>query len=562
VGAGTYHCGVIYRTAPAVSQPPAEETGQASGSLVAVDADRTDMWRAMASDPTGPSFVRLAAATHLVLTGARPLAPFGGCPPDATALATELGVLKAPAAGHAGYVGPRADGDLGGRAMSAARSVIRRTLESRPVGQELLTRWIESVSAGTVSRDVVALWLAVMTHRRLSENDLLFLTEAMTRSGSTFDYRHRSYFTVRRYPTGGMSEKLALILPVLVGEAARTEPVRSAFLVARSLGHTGGTWDKLSAIPGFRFPQPGSETRRAMARSGVAMIVSNATFCPADRILYSLRSLTDTVRSTDLIVSSIASKLCAARVDDSVLDVRYGPHSFLPDYGAAAHHAALIRNVAATQDVAVSPVLTEDNGPDGSGIGNALEVAESLAVLGIGPSEGWDSGRVEHQRNLAARMLDQMLTRHKPGTAWDQWALDRMTTEGSLSASYGRLLNSHAVGPHTARNLLRDPAATLSIPDPEPLMADRSGIVRAVDYTAIGRLVNHQLARQHLPVNPAPGNDGSASAHDLTAGVKLRAAVGQRVAAGDVIMEVYTQTPLDGDTARQLTASYQIEVTT
>lgn len=566
------------------------------------DPRRISRWRNALNDLAQPSFVRLAAATHLALTEGRKQPAVEGSRPQAAALAMQLGICSgAPntigrsaaasgtssaASGSGGAIGAKdAAGMVGNR---SAYELVDRCIHGRPIGAALLEEWVGGVTDGSVDRDTISVWLAVMNHRRLCEADLFTLTAAMLRSGRTSDYRVPGVWTVRRYPTGGLSEKLALVLPALLVEATSVVAVRSAFLVARSLAHTGGTWDKLSAIPGFRFPRPGAETRRVLERVGVAMVVSTEEFCPADRILYSLRSLTDTVASTDLIVSSIASKLCASVVDDNVLDVRYGPHSFLPDRVRAAECARLVVEAAAVSGTRVRPVLTHDTRPDGTALGNALEVAESLAVLGIGPRADWDRKGIDRQRHLAARMLNTLLAPRFPQVPWDRWA-QRQMASGSLGAAYVRLLEGHAVAGPLIERLLGDPWQALGISAPDAVASPSSGTVRDIDYATLGRIVNQKLARQHLPGGHEPGYPvgptrgtgvgdvvgssvngvgavgefgslGSAVVTDLTAGVILRAAVGDHVRAGDPLLTVHTRVRLGRAEHVRLAAAYRIDL--
>lgn len=511
-------------------------------ALMIVDSARTATWSATLDDLSCPSYTRVAALTHLAVSSGEAEGIPTGLHEDVVNLLGQLGLVR-----------PR-----GATTVSLARTVIAGVLDETALGAELIGRWIEAVTTGQVSYDVVAVWLASLCHRRLSEIDLTHLTAAMVGSGDIFDYRDPCSYTVRRYPTGGISEKLALILPALLAEAAQLVPVKSAFLVARSLAHTGGTWDKLSSIPGFAMPRPGAETRATMASARVAMVASIGTFCPADRLLYSMRSLTDTVESTDLIVSSITSKLCAALVEDNVLDVRYGPHSFLPNEESAAMHAALVVAVAARQGVVVRTVLREDTGPDGSAIGNAVEVAESLAVLGLTPTDGWDLERVTHQREVAAAMIDTMLGLRYPEVPWNEWAMDQMTA-GRLRRAYSTLMVAHGVTAEGATALLQEPSSFLGIPAPTAVVATSSGLIADVAYSKIGAVVNQDLAKQRLRSDGREADESGATPTHPTAGVILRAQPGEHVVSGETLLTIHSDGPPTAEIVGRLRAAYRTE---
>jgi len=155
----------------------------------------------------------------------------------------------------------------------------------------------------------------------------------MLESGSVFDYRSLARKTgrrlIRRYPTGGVSEKVSLILPSILVALSEHIPLMSTTLVARSLSFTGGTWDKLAIIPEFRFAAPGQDIENILAETRVAVCTTNSQVCPADRSLYTLRSLTGNVVSKPLIISSICSKHLALPVHRILMDVRFGPGSFM-----------------------------------------------------------------------------------------------------------------------------------------------------------------------------------------------------------------------------------------
>ena len=175
--------------------------------------------------------------------------------------------------------------------------------------------------------------MVIIKFKGLGKDDTILFTREIAKSGKKFDYRNSKTLNRRkiisRYPTGALSEKIALIMPSLLFCLAKTYKFCSPFLIAKSLGYTGGTWDKLLSIPNFNFPLQGIETLNILKQCNVTMAVTKGNFNPVDRILYQLRSLTNTVDSFPLIVSSIGSKQLALPLDSLLLDIRYGSGTFL-----------------------------------------------------------------------------------------------------------------------------------------------------------------------------------------------------------------------------------------
>lgn len=207
----------------------------------------------------------------------------------------------------------------------------------------------------------------------------------MSNSGKKFDYRNSPILNhrklVRRYPTGAVSEKIALIMPSLLMCFSELLPLASPFLVAKSLSFTGGTWDKLSSIRGFSFPDQGIESINCLKEINVSMTVTKGDFNPADRILYQMRSLTNTVNSIPLIISSIASKQISNPVDSLILDIRYGENAFLKNIEEAKHFSAETERICNHFGIKCKSINTSTNDMFGSSIGNYWEVLESLAIM-------------------------------------------------------------------------------------------------------------------------------------------------------------------------------------
>jgi pyrimidine-nucleoside phosphorylase len=297
----------------------------------------------------------------------------------------------------------------------------------------------------------------------------------------------------------------------------------------RSLGHTGGTLDKLESIPGYRIDLTIDEFKRVLRDVGTSIIGQTSTLAPADRRLYALRDVTATVPSIPLISASIMSKKIAEGSNALVLDVKCGDGAFmksLPDAHALATSMVAIGGQAGMR---TESVITDMNAPLGRAIGNALEIIECLDTLkGTGPTELTAVIRVLATRMVLLAGLDRdedAATRR----------VDVALTSGRALEIFTRLIERHGGNPR----IVDDYALLPSAPDRERLCAPRAGYVTAIHAEAIGR-ATHALGA---------GRSRVGEAIDHGVGIVVRVAVGEAVAAGDVLLELHHRGGRGMDTA-------------
>src|SRR6476659_999366 len=230
----------------------------------------------------------------------------------------------------------------------------------------------------------VSAWLMAVVLRGMTRPETAALTDAMLRSGEVLDLSSLPHRKVDKHSTGGVGDKTSLVLAPLVAAAGIVVPMISG----RGLGHTGGTLDKLEAIPGFNVNLPVAEFRRLLEVCGCAMIGQTAEIAPADRKLYALRDVTGTVESPYLICASIMSKKLAEGIDALVLDVKTGSGAFMKSEKDAVFLAELMVETGQRLGKRMVALITNMDQPLGRAVGNSLEVAECVEILkGQGPED-------------------------------------------------------------------------------------------------------------------------------------------------------------------------------
>jgi thymidine phosphorylase len=304
----------------------------------------------------------------------------------------------------------------------------------------------------------------------------------MIDSGERLDLSGIGKPTVDKHSTGGVGDKVSLVLAPLVAACGAADPMLSG----RGLGHTGGTLDKLEAIPGYRIELGADEIRGVLRDIGCVICAAGATLAPADRKLYALRDVTGTVESIPLIASSIMSKKIAEGTDALVLDVKVGSGAFLPEESAARRLAETMVTLGETHGVKTSAVLTAMDAPLGRAAGNGLEVRETLdALRGQGPED-----LMAVTFALAREMLALVdLDRDAPA---------RIDNGGAL-AKYRAMVSAQGGDPDAA---LREASARRALPAPA------HGFLALLDARAVGMAawkLGAGRARKEDAVSPSAG---------------------------------------------------------
>jgi len=365
---------------------------------------------------------------------------------------------------------------------------------------------VDAFTRGIVADEQMAALAMAILLRGMDEGEIARWTRAMIDSGEVLVFGDVGRPLVDKHSTGGVGDKITLPLVPLVAACGAAVPQLSG----RGLGHTGGTLDKLEAIPGWRATLSTEEIRTQLADVGAVVCAATEGLAPADRKLYALRDVTGTVESIPLIASSIMSKKIAEGTGGLVLDVKVGPGAFMKTPDHARQLAETMVRIGADDGLATIAMLTDMSVPLGRTVGNALEVAESVEVLrGGGPPDV-----VELTVALAREMLGLAGVDVDPAS---------VLASGAAYGVWERMITAQG----------GDPSAALpKAAHVEEVVADRSGWFKC-DALAVGtaawRLGAGRARKEH--------------AVQAGAGVVLLADPGESVTAGQPLLELHTDTP-------------------
>ncbi len=377
-----------------------------------------------------------------------------------------------------------------------------------------------------------AAWLMAAFLEGLSLAETRVLTRAMIASGEVLDLSRLGRAVLDKHSTGGVGDKVTLVLAPLVASCGAVFGKMSG----RGLAHTGGTIDKLESIPGFRTTMEAEEFIALLEETGICVAGQSPRLVPADDRLYALRDVTATVDSNPLTAASIMSKKIAAGADVVVLDVKVGRGAFFHSKGQALGVAHLMRSLGEEEGIEVLPVLTAMDQPLGHAVGNALEVLEAVATLrGEGPDD-----LVEVVTTLAAKLLVHA------GLGWDYERAAREAGErlenGAALAAFRRWIA--AQGGETA--FIDDPSRlTPASLGKVEVRAPTAGWVSSIDALAVGRAVHALGAGRSRKGEPV----------DHAVGVVIAAKTGDEVAEEDLLATVYARTREQGEAAAAAVAS-------
>lgn len=388
--------------------------------------------------------------------------------------------------------------------LSAVEVIVKKRDRGELTKAEIDWLISEYIKGSVTDEQMSSLAMAILLNG-MSRSEINHLTQAMIDSGERMDFSNLSSPTADKHSTGGVGDKITLPLAPLVASYGVAVPQLSG----RGLGHTGGTLDKLEAIPGWQANLSNDQIFSQLEKVGAVICAAGSGLAPADKKLYALRDVTGTVEAIPLIASSIMSKKIAEGTASLVLDVKVGSGAFMKDMESATQLAETLVSIGKDSGVKTSAFLTDMSTPLGRKIGNALEVEESVEVL----SGGGPEDVVELTVQIAAEMLRLSGVDADPrenlanGKALDKW-------REMISAQGG------------------DPEAPMAkAKHVEKIHADSDGFLN-LDALGVG------MASWRLGAGREKQGDGVQSA----AGVVLHKTQGEKVSSGDLLAELHTDT--------------------
>ena len=388
--------------------------------------------------------------------------------------------------------------------FSAVELIVAKR-EKQELSTEQINWLVANYTSGVVADEQMSAMAMAILLNGMNRREIRDLTLAMIASGERLDFSSLTIPTADKYSTGGVGDKITLMLAPLVAVFGVAVPQLSG----RGLGHTGGTLDKLEAIPGWQASITNQQMHDQLEKVNAVICAAGAGLAPADKKLYALRDVTGTVEAIPLIASSIMSKKIAEGTSALVLDVKVGSGAFMKTLERAQELAQVLTQLGADAGVKTSALLTDMSTPLGRKVGNALEVDEAVEVLSGGGSQDLIDITVELAREmlrLSGKTDVDVAAALNDGRAMDKW-------NEMIKAQHG------------------DPTAKLQVAKHEhTILAESSGYVNELDALAVGTAswrLGAGRARKEDPVQ-------------FGAGIILHAKRGEKIEKGAPLLTLYT----------------------
>jgi pyrimidine-nucleoside phosphorylase len=416
-----------------------------------------------------------------------------------------------------------------------AIDVIRKKRDGGELSRDEIESLVKAYTCGGIPDYQVSAWLMAVVVRGMTRAETAALTDAMLRSGEVLDLSSLAAKKVDKHSTGGVGDKTSLVLAPLAAAAGIAVPMISG----RGLGHTGGTLDKLEAIPGFNVNLSIAQFHRVLEACGCSMIGQTAEIAPADRKLYALRDVTGTVESPYLICASIMSKKLAEGIDALVLDVKTGSGAFMKSEQDAEFLAELMVETGERMGKQMVALITDMDQPLGYMIGNALEVVEVVEILrGEGPEE---------LRQLCFELAGWMLLLGgvSASVAEGRKQSEKLIASGKALDKFRKMVELQGGDPRVIDDPKRLPQALHST----ILSSPKKGYLAALQCEQIGTAC----------VILGGGRERKEDSVDPAVGIVLHKKVGDAVSAGEPLATIHYNSETRADRARiLLEESYQI----
>ncbi|WP_282181828.1 thymidine phosphorylase [Aliiroseovarius marinus] len=413
--------------------------------------------------------------------------------------------------------------------------VIRKKRDGEILSDADITAMVEGIAGGGASDAQVAAFAMASWLKGLSPDETAALTLAMRDSGDVFRWPDMPGPVVDKHSTGGVGDNVSLMLAPILAACGAYVPMISG----RGLGHTGGTLDKMDAIPGYTSQPDNALFDRVVRDVGCAIIGQTGDLAPADKRLYAIRDVTATVESIPLITASILSKKLAAGLESLVMDVKFGNGAFMSNFDDARDLAASIQRVAQLAGLKCHALLTDMNEPLADAAGNAVETLNAIEFL-------TGTRRTARLEEVVTALCAQMLV--ASGAETDRAAAARRVRDvldsGQAAEKFGQMVAALG-GPS---DIVDRPEAYLAqAPVITELSATEAGFVSTIDTREVGLCV----------VELGGGRRRAADKIDPAVGLTRLAPLGAKMEKGDPIAVIHAASDTDAETAKaQLLAAY------
>lgn len=398
-------------------------------------------------------------------------------------------------------------------------TLISRKREGEELSSREIALLVDGYTRGEVPDYQMSSFAMAVFFKGMTPAEIAALTRAMMESGDCFSHRPGYPPVVDKHSTGGIGDKVSLVLAPLVACAGCWVPMVSG----RGLGITGGTLDKLESIPGFNVHLALDQAAAQLDQIGVVMMGQTERFCPADKKLYALRDVTGTVPSIALITASIMSKKLAETLDRLVLDVKFGSGAFMRTRQDAEALAASMTAVGKEMGVEVHAVLNPMNEPTGRTVGNALEVTEALECL--------DGGGPADLRGIVLDLAGKI-------AGVPRAELETLLDDGSARRRFDQLVAAQGGNPADLPRLAEIHKAPLT----REVIASADGVVSQVDAGLVGQ------AALQLGAGRARATDGV----DFAVGFDKFVKCGEPIHAGQAVCRIHARTAVDFEMAEAM----------
>ena len=406
--------------------------------------------------------------------------------------------------------------------------IIRSKRDGAALSDAQIQAFVQGLVDGSWSEGQVAALAMAILLKGMGRAECVALTRAMTLSGEVqrWDDAGLRGPLLDKHSTGGVGDKVSLVLAPIVAACGGVVPMISG----RGLGHTGGTLDKLQALPGYRVDPEPALLRQVLRQAGCAIIGPSARLAPADRRLYAIRDVTATVESVPLITASILSKKLAAGLQGLVMDVKLGNGAFMQDIAQARALAQSLMAVAAGAGLPCQALISDMNQVLGHSAGNALEVAESVAFL---------TGALQEPRLLALTLALAAQMLHSGGLAPSLAAAHRQAAAALASGRAAECFARMVAGLGGPADVLAD-AALPTAPVQLDVTAPQAGVLAAMDTRALGLVVVALGGGRRVASDPV----------DARVGLSQLLPLGSVVQAGQPLLRLHAASAAAAQAAR------------